>query len=72
MMSLIISSNDKILILGFPCGYKKLTVSLKEDYGLIINHKMDYYNTRCRDSSINYMAPEKFYPGKRYAAAALL
>ncbi len=27
---------------GFPYGYKKLTVCLKEDYFLIINHKKVY------------------------------
>lgn len=27
---------------GFPYGYRKLTVCLREDYGLIINHKKVY------------------------------
>lgn len=27
---------------GFPCGYKKLTVCLRQDHGLIINDKKVY------------------------------
>jgi putative transposase len=27
---------------GYPYGYKKLTISLQEDYGIIINHKKTY------------------------------
>lgn len=35
---------------GFPYGYRKLTASLKQDYGLIINHKKVY--RLCRELDI--------------------
>ena len=35
---------------GFPYGYRKLTVSLQEDCGIIINHKNLY--RLCKDLDI--------------------
>jgi len=40
---------------GFPYGYKKLTIHLKEDYGLIINHKKVY--RLCKE--LNILRPQR-------------
>lgn len=40
---------------GFPYGYKKLTISLKEDYNLIINHKKVY--RLCKE--LNILRPQR-------------
>jgi len=40
---------------GSPYGYKKLTISLKEDYGLIINHKKVY--RLCNE--LNILRPQR-------------
>jgi len=46
---------------GFPYGYKKLTISLQEDYGLIINHKKVY--RLCKELDI--LRPQrKIYPNR--------
>ncbi len=40
---------------GFPYGYRKLTICLKEDYNLIINHKKVY--RLCKE--LNILRPQR-------------
>ncbi|MGI6684448.1 MAG: transposase [Bacillota bacterium] len=40
---------------GFPYGYKKINVTLKEDYQLIINHKKTY--RLCKE--LNILRPQR-------------
>ena len=46
---------------GFPYGYRKITVTLKEDYNLIINHKKVY--RLCNELKILRDKP-KMYPNR--------
>jgi putative transposase len=57
----IIKENIKEIVTGegFPYGYKKINVTLKEDYQLIINHKKTY--RLCKELDI--LRPQrKIYP----------
>ncbi|MGI6684363.1 MAG: IS3 family transposase [Bacillota bacterium] len=57
----IIKENIKEIVTGdgFPYGYKKINVTLKEDYQLIINHKKTY--RLCKE--LNILRPQrKIYP----------